>query len=107
MSGSKPVKKKIVVTGGSDKTVVRKSESKSVTAPDQATEEMLFKRRNYYFVFAGLALIALGFLLMAGGKMPSPDVWDESLIYSPRRIILAPIVILGGLVLVILAIFRK
>lgn len=49
----------------------------------------------------------LGMLLMAGGAMPSPDVWDESLIYAFRRITLAPIVILGGLGVITYAIFKK
>ena len=39
--------------------------------------------------------------------MPSPDVWDENLIYSPRRIILAPALILLGLIVEIIAIFKK
>jgi hypothetical protein len=44
---------------------------------------------------------------MSGGHMPSPDVWDESLIYSTRRTLLAPVLILAGLSLQIVAIFTK
>ena len=69
--------------------------------------EMLFKRENYYFVFAGLLVMAIGFMLMSGGHMPSPDVWDDSLIYSFRRVFLAPLVILIGLGLNIYAIFKN
>ena len=54
----------------------------------------------------GLAVIAVGMVLMSGGAMPSPDVWDESLIYSHRRITLAPIVILIGLGIEVYAIFK-
>jgi hypothetical protein len=39
--------------------------------------------------------------------MPSPDVWDDSIIYSFRRTVLAPIVIIIGLVVEIFAIFKK
>jgi len=39
--------------------------------------------------------------------MPSPEVWDESLIYSGRRITLAPMVILAGLIVNVYAIFVK
>lgn len=67
---------------------------------------MTFGRENYKWMLIGLAVIALGFALMAGGAMPSPDVWDESLIYSPRRITLAPIVILIGLGIEVYAIFK-
>ena len=55
----------------------------------------------------GLALIGLGMLLMSGGSMPSPDVWDEDIIYSTRRTLIAPLVILIGLGLQIYAIFAK
>ena len=46
-------------------------------------------------------------LLMSGGSMPSPDVWDEDIIYSTRRTLIAPIVILIGLGLQVYAIFAK
>jgi hypothetical protein len=44
---------------------------------------------------------------MSGGAMPSPDVWDESIIYSPMRIVVAPILILIGLGVEVYAIFVK
>ena len=59
------------------------------------------------FILGGVGLIFLGFLLMSGGHMPSPDVWDESLIYSPVRITLAPFCILAGLVVCVFAVFVK
>lgn len=55
----------------------------------------------------GCGLIALGLILMLGGGMDDPAVWDESVIYSPIRITLAPIVILAGLGMQIYAIFKK
>lgn len=68
---------------------------------------LTFGRRNYYFMLGGLALIFLGLVLMSGGHMPSPDVWDESLIYSARRTVIAPILMLAGFSLQIVAIFTK
>jgi hypothetical protein len=44
---------------------------------------------------------------MSGGNMPSPDVWDETIIYSPVRMVIAPIFILAGLIIEVFAIFRK
>ena len=41
---------------------------------------------------------------MSGGHN-APDEWNEDVIYSFRRITLAPIVIISGLCLVIYAIF--
>ncbi len=69
--------------------------------------DLLFGRKNYYYMLGGIALIIVGMFLMAGGNMPSPDVWDESLIYSTTRTLIAPIFILAGLVLQVFAIFSK
>lgn len=71
------------------------------------TEEFLFGRKNFIIMLIGLGLIGVGMLLMSGGGMPSPEVWDEDIIYSTRRTLLAPIVILIGLGMQIYAIFAK
>lgn len=55
----------------------------------------------------GLGLILLGLILMLGGHMPSPEVWEPERIYSGQRTVLAPILIIGGLVVEIYAIFRE
>lgn len=55
----------------------------------------------------GLIIMALGIILMVGGKSKDPNVFDPKEVYSFRRITLAPILILGGLALEIFAIFRK
>ena len=54
----------------------------------------------------GAGVVVLGMFLMSGGDMPDPNTWDEDIIYSTRRTILAPIVILTGLVIEIFAIFK-
>lgn len=84
--------------------------TKSRTEPSVSQNIMsslTFGKKNYYYMLGGLALIFLGLMLMAGGHMPSADVWDESLIYSTRRTLIAPILILAGLALQIVAIFTK
>lgn len=68
---------------------------------------LVFGKRSFMFILIGIGLIFLGLALMSGGHMPSPDVWDESLIYSFRRITLAPIVIILGLISCVYAIFTK
>jgi len=69
--------------------------------------EFVFGRQTLIWVGAGILLMLIGMILMAGGSMPSPDVWDDSIIYSFRRITLAPIVILAGLGVVTYAILKK
>lgn len=77
------------------------------TKMESEPKELLFGKKNYIYLISGVCMVAFGFLLMSGGSMPSPDVWDESLIYSFRRITLAPIVILIGLFISGMAIFVK
>ncbi len=83
-----------------------RSRKKNVVA-SLPKEELIFGKQNYILMGAGFGLIALGMLLMSGGAMPSPDVWDEDIIYSFRRTVLAPFVMLVGLVVEVYAIFKK
>lgn len=78
-----------------------------VNVASSPNADLLFGKNNYKFILIGVGLIFLGMILMTGGHMPSPEVWDESLIYSPRRITLAPFLILVGLVINVYAVFVK
>lgn len=68
---------------------------------------MIWGRDNFLIMIAGLVIIAVGYILMLGGRMPSPDVWEPERIYSFRRITLAPLVILIGLGVEVYAIFKR
>jgi hypothetical protein len=78
------------------------TETKKVEVPST-----LFGRENYIWILAGIAIIALGLILMAGGKSSDPNVFDPKEVYSTTRITIAPILILIGLGLGVFAIFRK
>lgn len=67
----------------------------------------LFEKDNLKWMLIGLAVMAIGFLLMAGGGSSDPNVFDKDEVYGFRRITIAPIIILAGLVIEIVAIFRK
>lgn len=73
----------------------------------ETKQPSLFTRDNYMWMLIGAALIALGMLLMAGGKSPDPNVFDAGEVYSKRRITVAPLLILAGLVVEIYAIFKN
>ena len=57
--------------------------------------EFIFGKKNYKWLFIGLAFIAVGFIIMAGGGSDDPNVFDES-IFNWRRIRLAPTLVLIG-----------
>lgn len=58
-------------------------------------KEFIFQKRNYMFMFIGLAFIAIGFILMSGGGSDDPAVFNPD-IYNFRRIRLAPTLVLIG-----------
>lgn len=93
----KPARKKLSPTRS------RKTSSTSTVAK----EPLIFGKQNYIWMGIGLGLISLGLILMSGGSMPSPDVWDENIIYGFRRTVLAPLLMLAGLVVEVIAIFKK
>tara|TARA_R110002049_G_scaffold37208_1_gene117496 strand:+ start:63440 stop:63694 length:255 start_codon:yes stop_codon:yes gene_type:complete len=62
---------------------------------DSTKTEFVFGKKNYKFMFIGLACIALGFILMSGGGSDDPNVFNPE-IFNWRRIRLAPTLVLIG-----------
>jgi hypothetical protein len=67
----------------------------------------IFDKQNYLWMVIGAVTIILGFLLMIGGKSADPNVFNKDEVYSFRRITLAPILIVAGLIIEIYAIMKK
>ena len=67
----------------------------------------LFGKENYIWMLAGIVVIILGFILMAGGKSADPKVFDPKEVYSTTRITIAPLLIIIGFVLEIVGIMKK
>jgi membrane-bound ClpP family serine protease len=65
----------------------------------------IFDRKNYILMLVGVLLIIVGYILMAGGGSDNPEVFNPE-IFSARRIIVAPIIILAGLLIEIYAIMN-
>lgn len=78
-----------------------------LSTPAGQPKDMLFGPKNYKVLGIGIILVVFGFFLMSGGAMPDANTWDESLIYSPVRITIAPIVVLAGLAVLGYSIFIK
>ncbi len=81
------------------------NEKKQTTTPAATTS--LFGKENYKWMLIGLAVLTLGFILMAGGKSTDPNVFNDSDVYSTTRITIAPILIIAGFIIEIFAIMIK
>jgi Protein of unknown function (DUF3098) len=69
-------------------------------------QEFLFDKINYKILLIGIAVIALGFILMSGGGSVDPNVFNED-VFSFRRIRLAPTTVLIGFGITIYAILKN
>lgn len=69
------------------------------------TEEAGFAipKRNVLYIIAGFVVMLLGYALMSGGGSDNPDVFNAEM-FCFRRIVLAPVVIIIGMVVEIWAI---
>ncbi len=73
------------------------SKEKMSKKVDTAEKDYVFGKENYMLMVAGIVIIFIGFVLMSG----SEDIFDF------RKLTLAPIVVLVGFVVEIIAIMRK
>jgi hypothetical protein len=105
-----PVKKTIITSKKAEtsakKEKVKPTASARVKTPVRQGFELIYGWSQYKIILIGIGLITIGMLLMLGGHMPSPDVWDDSIIYSFRRTVLAPAFIVAGLLVEVYAIFK-
>lgn len=67
----------------------------------------IFTKENYIWMLAGVIVIIIGMFLMSGGKSSDPNVFDQKEVYSTTRITIAPLLIVIGLAIEVVAIFRK
>ena len=70
-------------------------------------QSSLFTKENYLWMGIGGVVMLLGLALMAGGKSSDPNVFDTNEVYSFRRITIAPILIVAGLMVEVYAIMKK
>ena len=88
---------------------MKQTKAKTATSPQKKTVSMgqLFEKDNFKWMLIGGVVMAIGFLLMAGGRSEDPTVFNPKEVYGFRRITIAPIVILAGLAIEIYDIFRS
>lgn len=87
--------------------ISQKSEVKTAAQPNIQNLPFVFDKVNYAIMITGIIVIVIGFMLMSGGATKDPNIFPADEIYSFRRITLAPIVVLIGFGIEIVAILRK
>ncbi len=73
---------------------------------NEQKKDFLFENSNYKILLVGMVVIALGFILMAGGGSTDPNVFSED-IFNFRRIRLAPTLVLLGFGITIYSILKN
>ena len=65
-----------------------------------------FNKENYKWLYIGIGINVLGFLLMIGGGADSPGEFDGDALFSHTRITIAPILILLGYGVILFSIMK-
>ena len=78
----------------------------AVKKDNKSTADFAFGKENYMLMVIGVVVIIFGFILMNGGGSDDPNVFNPE-IFSPRRITVAPLVIMLGFIIEIAAILKK
>ncbi|MGN1225864.1 MAG: DUF3098 domain-containing protein [Candidatus Cryptobacteroides sp.] len=68
--------------------------------------KMPLDKKSLYIILAGLVLMLLGFILLSGGGVKDPQVFNYDM-FDFRRLVLAPIVLVAGIVSIVVALIRK
>lgn len=106
MSKKRDIKTTVKPTQSAIANAASKVQNKTILSSSESTG-LLFDKKNYMYILGGIGFMVIGFFLMSGGNNTDPNVFDENVIYSTRRTLIAPIFILAGLVVQVLAIFKK
>ncbi len=67
---------------------------------------MAITRKGLKWILMGFLVMVAGFILMMGGGVKDPQVFNWAM-FDFRRLVAAPVVILCGVVIVIIAIMRR
>lgn len=73
---------------------------------NQSQKPFILTKTNYLIMISGIALMAVGYLLMSGGGSDDPNVFNES-IFSVARIRVAPTLIILGFIVQVFAIMYQ
>ena len=68
--------------------------------------DFVFGKKNYILMIIGIVVMGIGYLCLIGGGSEDPNIFNDA-IFSTRRMVVAPILIIAGLVIEVFAIMVK
>ena len=69
-------------------------------------DKMAVTASGLKLMIAGLLVMGAGFILLSGGGSDDPQVFNEAM-FDFRRLVAAPVVIVAGIVVEVVAIMRR
>lgn len=73
---------------------------------EENNPKMSITRKGLWIIVIGVLLMVAGFILLAGGGTRDPQVFNEAM-FNFRRLVAAPLVILCGVIVIVVAILRR
>ena len=86
-----------------DKNNAPQSKYRTYGKKEQGPKSPLFRMPNYILMGVGAVILFIGYIALSGGASDDPAKFSEA-IFDTRRLVVAPILILIGLVTEIFAI---
>lgn len=69
-------------------------------------DKFALPKKNILLIIVGLVIMILGYILLSGGGSDDPNVFNYEM-FSFRRLVVAPIVIVAGFAFEVYAIMKK
>jgi hypothetical protein len=76
------------------------------TQTESPKMQFAFESKNYMILIAGVILLAIGFITLSGGGSKDPNQFSDDL-FSSRRMVVAPIILMLGYLTVGYSILMK
>ena len=67
---------------------------------------MPIDKKGIRLMIIGLVVLVLGFVLLSGGGVTDPKVFNYDM-FDFRRLVLSPIVMVAGIVIIVVSIIKK
>ena len=90
----------------SNNTTKKNPQVKASKNDNTSSFDFAFGPVNYILLAIGILLLGLGYILLSGGGSDNPNVFNPAM-FDSRRLVVAPLLIVAGLVIEICAIMVR